>query len=80
MATIRLLDGSSEPFNGLVELARGDSITLSSSQGFVLLSVDDVDETFIPTAQLTPDEAEILASKLNYAARKARALSLGEPS
>lgn len=79
MATIRLLDGSNDPFLGLLELERGDSLAISAvAEGFVMLTLDDVDESIIPTAQLTPDEAEILASRLNRAARQARALSSGE--
>ncbi len=61
------------PFD-LVSSAHGDSVVVDVAAGEtpeVLLTIDDVDETFVPTAALTPLEALRVAAALVAAAREA---------
>jgi hypothetical protein len=73
MATFRILEAGN-PYNDFVDASSGDAIAIcSTAAGEVLLSLDDVDDTIVPTARLTPAEAEKLASSLMAASLRCRA-------
>ncbi|MDA8290460.1 MAG: hypothetical protein M0Z33_02095 [Actinomycetota bacterium] len=62
-----------------LELDSGDAISVDvTNAGEVLLTLDDVDDSLVPTARLSPRELEVLALDLGTAARIAR--SRREPS
>lgn len=64
-------DGSIDfPFS-LISGDRGDAVFVRFAQGEVLMGVDDVDESPVPTVALTPLEAVRVAAALLHAARGA---------
>lgn len=50
---------------------RGDTVLVRVNEGEVLVALDDVDETELPTAALSPLEAMKFAAALVAAAREA---------
>jgi hypothetical protein len=58
------------PFT-LVSSDRGDAIGVRFAPGVVSVTLDDVDESAVPTALLTPFEALQLAAALLHAAKEA---------
>jgi hypothetical protein len=56
----------------LVSADRGDAVSVRVSEpGEVLVALDDVDDSPVPTAALTPLEALRVAAALMHAAREA---------
>jgi hypothetical protein len=55
------------------EFESGDAaqVTPSAADGTVLLTVDDIDDSPVPTLRLTPTEAAQLALRLAQASKKA---------
>lgn len=57
----------------LLNFSSGDSAAVSStSEGEILLTIDDVDDSVLPTVRLTPLEASMLALRIAQASRRAR--------
>jgi len=48
----------------VVECESGDEVSVYTGRHSVLLSLDDVDRTIVPTARLTTDEAKRLGAML----------------
>ena len=73
MATFKILEAGN-PYNEIVDAGSGDAIAICSTvAGEILITLDDVDDTIVPTARLTPLEAEKLARSLMMAALRGRA-------
>jgi hypothetical protein len=55
----------------LVSADRGDAISIRSGAGEVLIAIDDVDDTPVPTVAVTPLEALRISKALLIAAKEA---------
>jgi len=73
MATFKILEAGN-PYNSLLDAGSGDAVAVCSTvNGEIFITLDDVDDTIVPTARLTPLEAERLAGSLLTAALRGRA-------
>jgi len=73
MATFKILEAGN-PYSDLLDAGSGDAVAIASTtDGDILITLDDVDDTIVPTARLTPLEAERLAASIMTAALRARA-------
>lgn len=60
-----------EPFSRLLELESGDTLQISEGDGTVLVTLDDLADSAVPTALLTPAEALRVASVIRTAGQRA---------
>ena len=67
---VRIL-GPGPELPGIVECESGDTVQVDASSECVFLVLDDVDDTALPTARLTPYEARLLAAALVAASLRA---------
>jgi len=72
MGNVRIINAG-DRYSSDLELESGDSVLVASTEeGTVLFSLDDVDDSVVPTGRLTPEEADRIALMLQSAARRAR--------